>query len=219
MTGSAPGPAPADGVVLRMEGISKRFAGHVALDGVSLALRRGEVHALVGENGAGKSTLVKILTGAYRRGAGTVHLDGRPVSFATPAEAQAAGVTAVHQEIHLLAHRTVAENVFVGREPRRFGFIDWRRMEAHTATLLGDLGLDLDPRATLGALSTAAQQMVAIARGVSLGARVLVLDEPTSSLAEREVAILSVPAACSRRERSSSTSATASTRSTRCATG
>jgi ribose transport system ATP-binding protein len=173
-----------------MAGITKRFAGQVALDGVSLTLRRGEVHALVGENGAGKSTLVKILTGAYRRSAGEVWLDGQPVAFDTPAEAQAAGVTAVHQEIHLLAHRSVAENVWVGREPRRLGFLDWRRMERDTAALLADLGLSIDPRATLGTLSTAAQQMVAIARGVSLGARVLVLDEPTSSLAEREVAIL-----------------------------
>jgi ribose transport system ATP-binding protein len=173
-----------------MDGIVKRFAGHLALDGVDFTLRRGEAHALVGENGAGKSTLVKIMTGAYRRTAGRVWLDGAPVEFRTPADAQAAGVIAVHQEIHLLGYRSVAENVFAGREPRRFGLIDWQRMERETAALLDGLGLAIDPRATLGKLSTAAQQMVAIARGVSLGARVLVLDEPTSSLAEREVAIL-----------------------------
>jgi ribose transport system ATP-binding protein len=176
--------------LLKMEGIVKRFAGATALDRVDFELRRGEVHALVGENGAGKSTLIKIMTGAYRRDGGQVWLEGEPVSFATPADAQAAGVIAVHQEIHLLGFRTVAENVYLGREPRRWGLVDWRRMNADTAELLGRLGLAIDPGATLGALSTAQQQMVAIARGVSLGAKVLVLDEPTSSLAEREVSIL-----------------------------
>ncbi|HEX9940102.1 MAG TPA: sugar ABC transporter ATP-binding protein [Longimicrobium sp.] len=176
--------------ILRMEGIVKRFAGATALDGVNFDLRRGEVHALVGENGAGKSTLIKIMTGAYRRDGGQMWLEGEPVHFATPAAAQAAGVIAVHQEIHLLSFRTVAENVWLGREPRRWGLVDWGRMHAETAELLQRLGLAIDPAATLGALSTAQQQMVAIARGVSLGAKVLVLDEPTSSLAEREVAIL-----------------------------
>jgi monosaccharide-transporting ATPase len=176
--------------LLRMEGIVKRFSGVTALDGVSLELVRGEVHALVGENGAGKSTLVKIMTGAYHRDGGEMWMEGRPVSFRTPADAQAEGVIAVHQEIHVLGFRTVAENVFLGREPRRWGLIDWRRMEDDTARLMAELGLDLDPRAPLGTLSTARQQMVAIARGVSLGAKVLVLDEPTSSLAEREVSIL-----------------------------
>jgi ribose transport system ATP-binding protein len=173
-----------------MEGIVKRFAGATALDHVDFTLRRGEVHALVGENGAGKSTLIKIMTGAYHRDGGQMWLEGEPVHFAAPADAQAAGVIAVHQEIHLLSHRTVAENVYLGREPRRWGLLDWGRMHAETADLLQRLGLAIDSEATLGALSTAQQQMVAIARGVSLGAKVLVLDEPTSSLAEREVAIL-----------------------------
>ncbi len=176
--------------ILRMEGIVKRFAGATALDRVDFTLRRGEVHALVGENGAGKSTLIKVMTGAYHRDGGQVWLEGEPVDFATPADAQAAGVIAVHQEIHLLSFRTVAENVFLGREPRRWGMVHWSRMNAETGALLHRLGLDIDPEATLGALSTAQQQMVAIARGGSLGAKVLVLDEPTSSLAEREVAIL-----------------------------
>jgi ribose transport system ATP-binding protein len=117
-------------------------------------------------------------------------VDGRAAAFDTPAEAQAAGVIAVHQEIHLLPHRTVAENVFLGREPRRWGLVDWRRMFAETRALFDRLGLDIDPRAELHVLRTAQRQMVAIARGVSLGARVLVLDEPTSSLTEREVGIL-----------------------------
>ena len=176
--------------VLTMKRIVKRFAGITALDGVDLTLEKGEVHALVGENGAGKSTLVKIMTGAYHRDGGEMYLEGQPVSFATPAAAQRAGVIAVHQEIHLLTHRTVAENVWLAREPKRWGLMDWQRMFADTATLFRDLGIDLDPRATLGELRTAQRQMVAIARGVSLGAKVLVLDEPTSSLAEREVTLL-----------------------------
>ena len=173
-----------------MEGIVKRFAGVTALDGVHFELRAGEVHALVGENGAGKSTLIRIMTGAYRRDSGEMLLEGSPVSFASPAAAQAAGVIAVHQEIHLLVHRTVAENIWLGREPRRWGLVDWPRMFRDTASLLLDLGIDIDPRAALGTLRTAQRQMVAIARGVSLGAKVLVLDEPTSSLAEREVTLL-----------------------------
>jgi monosaccharide-transporting ATPase len=189
-------PAPADAPrtlaspLLRMEGITKTFGSATALDHVDLTLQRGEVHALVGENGAGKSTLVKILTGAYHRDSGVVFLEDRPVDFDTPAAAQAAGVCAVHQEIHLLSHRTVAENIFLGREPRRFGFVDWQRMNTDTGALLTGLGLDIEPRATLGELNTARQQMVAIARGVSLGGKVLVLDEPTSSLSPREVGIL-----------------------------
>ena len=173
-----------------MEGITKRFGTALALDGVDFAIAAGEVHALVGENGAGKSTLVKIMTGAYRLDGGTLVLEERAVSFDTPAEAQAAGVCAVHQEIHLLGLRTVAENIFLGREPRRWGLVHWSRMNADADALLAGLGVDIDPRATLGTLSIARQQMVAIARGVSLGAKVLVLDEPTSSLSEREVAIL-----------------------------
>jgi ribose transport system ATP-binding protein len=181
--------------LLRMEGITKRFAGAAALDAVDFTLRGGEVHALVGENGAGKSTLVKVMTGAYRRDAGAMWLGGAPVRFDTPAAAQAAGVVAVHQEIHLLRYRTVAENICLGREPRRFGLVDWRAVRAEAARALAALGpeaaaLGIDPGATLGALNTARRQMVAIARGVSLGARVLVLDEPTSSLADREVALL-----------------------------
>jgi monosaccharide-transporting ATPase len=117
-------------------------------------------------------------------------LDGEPVHFDTPAHAQAAGIVAVHQEIQLLRYRTVAENIHLGREPRRWGVIDWTRMRRDTELLLAGLGLEIDPDATLGVSSTAQQQMVAIARGLSLGATVLILDEPTSSLAEREVAIL-----------------------------
>src|SRR5918912_3402035 len=129
--------------LLRMEVVTKIFSGVVALDRVDFALGRGEVHALVGENGAGKSTLIKIMTGAYRRDGGRMWLEGREVNFHTPADAQAAGVIAVHQEIHLLGYRTVAENIYLGREPRRGGLVDWRRMNAETGALLEGLGLDI----------------------------------------------------------------------------
>ncbi|HEX8129052.1 MAG TPA: sugar ABC transporter ATP-binding protein [Pyrinomonadaceae bacterium] len=176
--------------VLRMEGITKIFSGVTALSNVDLALARGEVHALVGENGAGKSTLIKIMTGAYTRDGGQMFLEGRPVDFRTPEDAQGEGVVAVYQEVNLLTYRTVAENIYLGREPRRFGLIDWKRMNADAAALLKRLGLDIDPRAPLGSLNIALRQMVAIARGVSFDAKVVVLDEPTSSLTEHEVQIL-----------------------------
>ena len=183
-------PPVAGPFLLRMEGITKRFGTAVALDGVDFSIERGEVHALVGENGAGKSTLIKLLIGAYHRDAGAISIDGVPANFATPGDAQRAGICAVHQEIHLLGRRSVAENIHTGREPVRWGLVDWSRMNADTATLLGGLGLDIDPRAMVSTLNPARQQMVAIARGVSLGARILVLDEPTTSLSEREVTIL-----------------------------
>lgn len=176
--------------LLRMEGIRKVFSGHVALDNLNFQLERGEVHSLVGENGAGKSTLIKIMTGAYHRDNGRMWLEGREVNFNSPEDAQAAGVVAVYQEINLLMYRTVAENIFLGREPRRFGFIDWKRMVSDAGAILKRLGLEIDPGATLGSLNIALRQMVAIARGVSFGAKVVVLDEPTSSLTEREVSLL-----------------------------
>src|SRR5215210_1090932 len=176
--------------LLRMEGITKIFSGVTALDGVDFTLRGGEVHSLVGENGAGKSTLIKIMTGAYRRDAGRMWLEGREVDFRTPEDAQHAGVVAVYQEVNLLAYRTVAENIYLGREPRRFRLIDWKKMNREAGALLARLGLDIDPHATLGSLNIALRQMIAIARGVSLNAKVVVLDEPTSSLTEHEVSIL-----------------------------
>src|SRR5215212_7120461 len=153
--------------LLRMEGITKIFSGVTALDSVDFSLGRGEVHSLVGENGAGKSTLIKIMTGAYRRDRGRMWLEGREVDFRTPEDAQHAGVVAVYQEVNLLAYRTVAENIYLGREPRRFGIIDWKRMNREAGELLARLGLNIDPRATLGSLNIALRQMVAIARGVS----------------------------------------------------
>jgi len=176
--------------VLRMESIRKVFSGVVALDKVDLTLQRGEVHSLVGENGAGKSTLIKVLTGAYTRDGGEIFLEGKPVNFRSPEDAQRDGVVAVYQEVNLLMFRTVAENIFLGREPRKFGFVDWARMNREAGELLQNLGLNINPKAELGSLNIALRQMVAIARGVSVGAKVLVLDEPTSSLTEKEVGIL-----------------------------
>jgi galactofuranose transport system ATP-binding protein len=176
--------------LLRMQKIRKVFSGVTALDDVDFELVRGEVHSLVGENGAGKSTLIKVLTGAYQRDGGEIFLEGQPVHFRSPEEANHAGVVAVYQEVNLLMYRTVAENIFLGREPRKFGFLDWATMNRAAGEILQRLGLDIDPKATLGSLNIALRQMVAIARGVSLGAKVLVLDEPTSSLTEKEVGIL-----------------------------
>jgi galactofuranose transport system ATP-binding protein len=176
--------------LLRMEGISKAFPGVRALEGASLTVARGEVHAVMGQNGAGKSTPIKILTGAYRRDSGTVDLDGRPVDFHSPQQAQAGGVSTIYQEVSLVPFRSVAENIFLGREPRRLGLIDRRRMHAQARELLGRLGVEVDVTRPLGSLNVALQQMVAIARAISFEARLVVMDEPTSSLDEAEVATL-----------------------------
>ena len=176
--------------LLRMQKIKKVFSGVVALENVDLTLQRGEVHSLVGENGAGKSTLIKVMTGAYIRDGGEIFLKGKPVNFRSPEDANAAGVVAVYQEVNLLMFRTVAENIYLGREPRKFGFIDWKKLNDDAGKLLSSLGLNINPKAELGTLNIALRQMIAIVRGVSLGAKVLVLDEPTSSLTEKEVGIL-----------------------------
>jgi galactofuranose transport system ATP-binding protein len=176
--------------LLRMQGISKVFPGVMALDCVDFSLERGEVHALVGGNGAGKSTLIKIMTGVYRQTAGRMWLEGHEVNFRSPEDAQAAGVVAVYQDMAPLMSRTVAENIFLGREPRRFGLIDWRRMNTDAGAILKRLGQEIDPCMQLGNLNIALRQMVTVARCATLGAKVLVFDEPTNSLTEREVAIL-----------------------------
>src|SRR4051812_3432858 len=174
-------PEPAAPVV-EMRGISITFPGVKALDGVDFRLFPGEVHSLMGENGAGKSTLIKALTGVYGIDTGTITLAGADVSFSEPAQAQDAGISTVYQEVNLLTNLTVAENIMLGREPRRFGGIAWRAMRAQAAKLLGGLGLDIDPGSLLGSHSLAVQQLVAIARAINIDAKVLILDEPTSSL-------------------------------------
>ncbi|MFB9253430.1 sugar ABC transporter ATP-binding protein [Sphaerisporangium melleum] len=173
--------------ILQMRGIDKQFPGVKALDGVDFRLFPGEVHALMGENGAGKSTLIKVLTGVYDIDAGAIELEGRPVAFSGPLAAQQAGISTVYQEVNLCANLSVAENIFIGREPRRFGRLQWRVMRREAERILASLDLDLDVSASLSAYSLAVQQMVAIARAVQVDAKVLILDEPTSSLDAGEV--------------------------------
>jgi len=173
-----------------MEHISKAFPGVVALVDAHFFVNRSEVHALIGQNGAGKSTLIKILTGVYRRDSGNILLDGQTIDFQSPQQAQNNGISTIYQEVNLVPFRSVAENVFMGREPRRFGFLDWRRMHKETDALLGRLGLSIDVTKPLMTYNIAIQQMVAIARAISFKSKLVVMDEPTSSLNENEVATL-----------------------------
>ncbi|RLK52715.1 sugar ABC transporter ATP-binding protein [Microbacterium telephonicum] len=173
--------------VVQMTGITIRFPGVLALDGVDFTLRPGEVHSLMGENGAGKSTLIKALTGVYRIDGGTITVEGVAREFHSAADAQSAGISTVYQEVNLCANLSVGENVMLGHEPRRGGTIDWRAAHARAATFLASLGVDIDTRSTLGSHSIAVQQLVAIGRAMVLDAKVLILDEPTSSLDRGEV--------------------------------
>ena len=175
--------APASAPVVRMEHIVKRFGRVTVLDGVSLDLRGGEVHALLGENGAGKSTLLKILAGVYTDHEGAIFLDGRPIRPRSPAHAGSLGIAVIHQELSLLPALTVAENLFVDRPLGRFGLIDRRKERARAARLLAEVGLDLDPDTLVERLSLPERQLVEIARALGRGARVLIMDEPTSALA------------------------------------
>ena len=177
----------AEQAVLRMTGIKKIFPGVVALDDVDFRLFPGEIHALMGENGAGKSTLIKVLTGVYDIDGGEIELGGEPVRFTGPLQAQQAGISTVYQEVNLCPNLSVAENIFIGREPRKLGRIQWSEMRRRAQTLLARLHLDLDVSAQLDSYSLAIQQMVAIARAIDIRARVLILDEPTSSLDASEV--------------------------------
>ncbi|MCX4450587.1 sugar ABC transporter ATP-binding protein [Streptomyces sp. NBC_01789] len=183
-----PGAAPA---VLEARSVSKRFPGVVALDGVTFSLRAGETHALVGENGAGKSTLIKVLTGVYRPDEGELRLVGEQVTFTRPFEAQQAGISTIYQEVNLVPLMSVARNIFLGREPKnRFGLIDFARMYREASELLDGFGVRVDPRRPLHTLGIGTQQMVAMARAVSVNAQVVIMDEPTSSLEPREVETL-----------------------------
>jgi len=169
-------------------GLGKRFGATLALDGVDLNLRAGEVHVLMGQNGAGKSTLIRLLTGVDAPDSGQIVLDGRAIAPASPVAAQRAGISTVYQEVNLCANLSIAENLYAGRWPRRrWGGIDWRRLRAHAREALAELGLAVDVDTPLGNVPVAIQQMVAIARALAVDARVLILDEPTSSLNEGEV--------------------------------
>lgn len=174
--------------ILQMTRIHKRFPGVKALTDVSLRLFPGEVHALMGENGAGKSTLIKVLTGVYSIDEGLVEMEGTAISMRSPQESQAAGISTVYQEVNLCPNLTVAENIFIGREPRRFGCIQWKQMNLRAAELLRErMNLHIDVTLPLQSYSVAVQQLVAIARALNISAKVLILDEPTSSLDQNEV--------------------------------
>src|ERR687898_2602698 len=177
--------------ILEAREVTKRFPGVLALDRVSFELLPGEVHALVGENGAGKSTLIKVITGVYRPDEGQILFKGEEVSFSEPRESQEAGVSTIYQEINLIPLPSVAQNVFLGREPRNsLGLIDRARMNRDAAEILERYSIRADVNAPLRSLGLGVQQMVAIARAVSVDARAVIMDEPTSSLEAREVETL-----------------------------
>ncbi|MCF7702270.1 sugar ABC transporter ATP-binding protein [Loktanella sp. M215] len=176
--------------VLHAKGISKFFPGTVALDNVDLTLQAGEIHALLGENGAGKSTLIKCLTGVYRRDGGEIVLDGTPIDPKSTHHSQTLGIGTVYQEVNLLPNLTVAENLYLGRQPMRGPFVDRRRMNAAAGESLRGFGIRIDPTQPLSTFSVAIQQVVAIARAVEMSGKVLILDEPTASLDHDEVQLL-----------------------------
>ena len=176
----------AENLLLTMRGICKYFPGVRALENVDFTLRAGEIHALMGENGAGKSTLIKVLTGVYAKDSGEIVMEGRSISPATPLEAQKENISTVYQEVNLCPNLSVAENIFIGREPRKHGLIDWKTINRRSVELLKQLNLDIDVTKTLDSYSVAVQQMIAIARAIDIDAKILILDEPTSSLDETE---------------------------------
>ena len=174
-------------VIVRMEHITKTFPGVKALDDVHFELRAGEVMALLGENGAGKSTLMKILSGVYTRDGGEMEIFGKSYGDLTPKGAQALGVAIIHQELNMCRHLSITENMFLGREKTRLGTLSQREMEAEASNALEELGIDLDPRQVVGELPVSKQQMVEIAKALSTNAKILIMDEPTSSLTSREI--------------------------------
>jgi galactofuranose transport system ATP-binding protein len=173
--------------VLQLKGIHKIFPSVHALKGVDFTLRAGEIHALLGENGAGKSTLIKVMTGVYQRDGGDILLEGNPIFPNNTGDAQDLGISTVYQEVNLLPNLTVAHNIYLGREPRRFGLINWKKVNRDAAQLLKGYDLDIDVTLPLSHYSIAVQQLIAIARGVDMSAKVLILDEPTASLDADEV--------------------------------
>lgn len=173
--------------VLSAKGITKQFGNYHALKDVDFALHAGEVHALLGENGAGKSTLIKVLTGAYKPDGGEIILDNQPITLSDPLHAQRLGIGTVYQEVNLLTNLTVAENLFLGRQPTRFGMVNTKLIERRSEEILANYGLTIDVGSELGTHSVAIQQIIAIARAVELSGKVLILDEPTASLDRTEV--------------------------------
>lgn len=178
-------------VLLDIKGLEKTFPGVRALKGVNLTVNKGEIHALMGENGAGKSTLIKVLTGIYQKNGGTICFDGEEINARTPIEANEKGISTIYQELNLVLFQTVYENLFLGREPRtKFGSIDRKAMISEAKRILEELGIEIDVIRPLKNYSTAIQQMVAIARAVSINAKLVIMDEPTSSLDTHEVQVL-----------------------------
>lgn len=177
-------------VILTMKDIDKSFAGVYALKKAGLELKRGEVHALMGENGAGKSTLMKILTGIYSRDEGIIVFEGQEVQFKSPKEAQDAGIVIVHQELNMMNHLTVAQNIFIGRERMNGRLVDDKRMAEDAAELFRKLNIKIDPKETMGRLTVGRQQMCEIAKAISTEAKVIVFDEPTAALTESEISEL-----------------------------
>lgn len=173
--------------LLEMRGITKTFPGVKALDKVDFTLKRGTVHALMGENGAGKSTLMKCLFGIYKQDSGDIYIDGEKVSYKDTKDALDSGVAMVHQELNQVSMRSVAENIMLGRFPSKYGLVDSKKMNQETQDLFDRLGLDFDPKKIIGKYSVAERQLIEIAKAVSYNAKILVLDEPTSSLTENEV--------------------------------
>ncbi|HHV12103.1 MAG TPA: sugar ABC transporter ATP-binding protein [Clostridiales bacterium] len=174
-------------VILKAKEIDKSFPGVHALKKVGFELRKGEVHALLGENGAGKSTLMKILTGIYTKDSGSIVYEGREVDFANPKDAQTAGISIVHQELNLINHLTVAQNIFIGREMMKGEFINDRLMNEEAAKLFKLLNIDIDPAETMGNLTVGKQQMCEIAKAISKDAKVIIFDEPTAALTDSEI--------------------------------
>lgn len=177
-----------DNYLFAAKGIRKTFPGVVALDQVSINIRPGQVHALMGENGAGKSTMMKIIAGIYIPDSGALYFKGQPLALKSPRDALDKGIAMIHQELNLFAHMTVAENIWIGREPRNgLGFVDHAELRERTAKLLADLAIDIDPEEELGHLSIANRQMVEIAKAVSFNSDLLIMDEPTSAITDKEV--------------------------------
>ncbi len=177
-------------ILLDMKGISKNFPGVKALNSVDLEVKKGEVHALMGENGAGKSTLIKVLTGVYIEDEGEIYFEGQQIFTNTTLQAQKCGISTIYQELDLIPELSICENVFLGREIMKNGTIDWKTTEEKAKALLLDMGIKVDVRGILSRQSTAMQQMVSIARAISINARLVVMDEPTSSLDDKEVKVL-----------------------------
>ena len=174
-------------VILTMKGIDKSFPGVHALDHVDLEVRKGEVHALMGENGAGKSTLMKVLTGIYHKDAGTITYEGKEVEFTNPREVQDAGIVIVHQELNMMGHLTVAQNIFIGREYMNGKLIDDKKMNEEAKKLFDQLGINIDPKETMSRLTVGKQQMCEIAKAISHDAKVIIFDEPSAALTEAEI--------------------------------